>query len=95
MLRCWWCTLEIITPVVKCPIRQENNNLIAIGNFCSLSCVKSFAIKESYIDPVYADSVRLLQLFNTITIQPALGPYVLRQYGGYMNSDEFKSYLNF
>ncbi|AOC55137.1 hypothetical protein LCDVSa053R [Lymphocystis disease virus 3] len=92
MLRCWWCTLEIISENKECPIRKEGDKLITIGKFCSLSCVKSFAIKESYFDPVYSESIRLIQLFNG-DVKPALGFQVLRQYGGYMNPEEFKAYL--
>ncbi len=94
MLRCWWCTLKIEFNAKECPVRKEADKLITIGKFCSLSCVKSFAMKESFSDPVYSDSVRLIQLFNG-DVKPALGFQILREYGGYMNPEEFKSLLTF
>ncbi len=72
--RCMWCTLDVETKPIGCPIdsvsmitdeknslREFSNRFITYGIFCSFNCAKSFAQERSH-DSKFRHSIRLLQL---------------------------------
>ena len=45
---CWWCCHDFDTTPLSMPVRHDErrNTFHTSGNFCSWSCMKSFAIDK-------------------------------------------------
>ncbi|CAL44713.1 21.8 kD Zn-finger/nucleic acid binding [Spodoptera frugiperda ascovirus 1a] len=65
-----------------------------VGSFCSLSCTLSWCVRESLVEPMYSNSVTLINLYcmrNGIELPKEARTYtLLKKYGGPLTIEEFR-----
>lgn len=100
-LICWWCVHDL--PQLPCfhlPIRYDSDreSFVTIGNFCSWSCAKAYAVDMN--------SARWGEIQSNLAIMRlrAFGKYVpmftapkreaLKKFGGSLTIEEFRAFSN-
>ena len=95
-LVCWNCTCNLDGYILGIPIKVNNGVFYTYGNFCSFGCCSRFVydnMKENYQE--YIPNLNLFKkhLSNSESIEPIkMSPpkYLLKQYGGNMDLDEYR-----
>lgn len=94
---CWWCTEKFTNRPLSLPISHTHNNYIFHGVFCSWPCVKSFSynINDSKIGirNDYINSLVRKMYGKFIHIDKAPFRYKLKKFGGELDIDEFRSFI--
>lgn len=94
---CWWCCHSFDGGALSMPYRydQKRNKFFTAGNFCSWSCMKSYAI-DKYGDTrgsIICGNIIVMrkQLFDKIgSIRPAPNRFKLNVFGGDLTIEEFR-----
>ena len=99
MTCCWWCCHET-TSNLELPVKYflNTNTFTTRGNFCSWSCMKSFAKNQypTYVMGRVCENITLMRkkMYGVITpIKPAHDRYLLEMFGGTMTIEEFREGL--
>jgi len=94
---CWWCCHPYDTEPLSMPYRydQKRNKFYTTGNFCSWSCMKSFAIDKHGITrgSIICGNMVIMrkQMYGKIgSIRPAPFRYKLNVFGGDITIDQFR-----
>jgi hypothetical protein len=92
--KCWWCKNTFNTPNLMLPEHYFDGSFYCIGNFCSYNCMKAYNIdlndsniwkRESLINLMYQ------MTFNYYKhIEPSPSWLILKEFGGFMNINEFR-----
>ena len=95
---CWWCCHPFDGDPLSMPYRYDNkrNKFFTTGNFCSWSCMKSFAVDKhgDTRGSIICGNIIVMrkQLFGKIgSIKPAPNRFKLNVFGGDLTIDEFRS----
>lgn len=94
---CWWCCHDHDGDSLSLPYRydQMRNKFYTCGNFCSWSCMKSYAI-DKYGDmrgSIISGNIIVMrkQLYGKIgSIKPAPDRFKLNVFGGHLTIEEFR-----
>lgn len=94
---CWWCCHPYDTQPLSMPYRydQKRNKFFTTGNFCSWSCMKSFAIDKHGVTrgSIICGNMVVMrkQLYGKIgSIRPAPFRYKLNVFGGDLTIEQFR-----
>lgn len=94
---CWWCCHPYDTEPLSMPYRydQKRNKFFTTGNFCSWSCMKSFAIDKHGVTrgSIICGNMVVMrkQLYGKIgPIRPAPFRYKLNVFGGDLTIEQFR-----
>lgn len=95
--KCWWCKYLFDDNPVQLPEDYYNDTFYCIGYFCSFNCAKSFNMdntnyslsskRESLLNLLYYQTYS-----NHVEITPAPSWLTLKDYGGYLNINEFRKH---
>lgn len=94
---CWWCCHDFDTTPLSMPVRHDErrNTFHTSGNFCSWSCMKSFAIDKHGLTKggLICGNIVMMRkkMFNQIgPVKPAPNRFRLKEFGGDMTIEEFR-----
>lgn len=94
---CWWCCHDFDTTPLSMPVRHDErrNTFHTSGNFCSWSCMKSFAIDKHGLTKggLICGNIVMMRkkMFNQIgPVKPAPNRFRLKVFGGDMTIEEFR-----
>lgn len=97
---CWWCCHEFNTTPLALPYKYDDrrNTFYTTGNFCSWSCIKSFAIDKYGLSKggLICGNIVMMRRkkYNKIgPIQKAPSRFRLKEFGGDLTIEEFRSNL--
>ena len=95
---CWWCCHPYDTEPLSLPYRYDDlrNKFSTAGNFCSWSCMKSYALDRYGINKggIICGNIVVMRrkMYNHVgTVRPAPNRYTLDVFGGNMTIDEFRA----
>ena len=91
--RCYYCHHNFPNKPFYLPIdySSELNRYKVFGNFCSPSCVKSYALNHKiYSNKAYLVGQMYRKLMGNINIKCAPPIQCLKEYGGTMTINEFR-----
>ena len=96
-IHCYWCCNKFETPPLGIPVSYDSNKFNVHGCFCSLECASAYNFKNNHnIDEMWEryNLINLLgrKLGYTSQIKPAPDKLSLKQFGGFMDIDQFRSY---
>jgi len=98
-LLCWWCVHALPQrPCIHLPIKYDAklDKFECIGNFCSWSCTKAFALDMNTArQGEYQSFLALMRkkaYGKTIPCWPAPKRWALKCFGGTMSIEEFRAY---
>lgn len=96
---CWWCCHPYETEPLSLPYRYDElrNKFSTAGNFCSWSCMKSYAIDRYGINKggIICGNIITMRrkMYNVFTpVRPAPNRYNLNVFGGDMTIEEFRQH---
>lgn len=96
---CWWCCHPYETEPLSLPYRYDDlrNKFSTAGNFCSWSCMKSYAIDRYGINKgsIICGNIIAMRrkMYNIFTpVRPAPNRYSLKVFGGDMTIEEFREH---
>jgi hypothetical protein len=94
---CWWCCHDFEGTQLKMPLKhdEKRNTFHTTGNFCSWSCMKSYAIEKYGLSRggLICGNIVMLRkkMYNQIgPIKPAPYKYRLKEFGGDLTIEEFR-----
>jgi hypothetical protein len=94
---CWWCCHDFEGTQLKMPLKhdEKRNTFHTTGNFCSWSCMKSYAIEKYGLSRggLICGNIVMLRkkMYNQIgSIKPAPHKYRLKEFGGDLTIEEFR-----
>ena len=98
-IQCYWCCNKYDTPPFGIPIRYENGNFDVYGCFCSLECATAYNFKMNHnIDEMW-ERYNLINLLSRhigykTQVKPAPDRLSLKQFGGFIDIEQFRNYTN-
>jgi hypothetical protein len=98
-IQCYWCCNKYDTSPFGIPIRYEDGNFDVYGCFCSLECAAAYNFKMNHnIDEMW-ERYNLINLLSRhighkTQVKPAPDRLALKQFGGFMDIEQFRSYTN-
>lgn len=99
---CWWCCHEFDTTSLSLPYKYDDrrNKFYTTGNFCSWSCMKSFAIDKYGLSKggLICGNIVMMRRkkYDKIgPIQRAPSRFRLKEFGGDLSIEEFRSNLTY
>ena len=94
---CWWCCHDFSGEPLCMPYKYDDrrNKFYTSGNFCSWSCMKSFAIDKYGISRggIICGNIIMMRkkMYNQLGgIKPAPSRFSLKEFGGDMTIDQFR-----
>ena len=94
---CWWCCHNFDTTPLSMPFRYDNrrNKFYTAGNFCSWSCMKSYAIDKHGLTKggLISGNIVMMRkkMYNQIgPVKPAPNRFKLKEFGGDLTIDVFR-----
>ena len=94
---CWWCCHSFTGAPLSMPHRYDDrrNKFSVAGNFCSWSCMKSFAIDRYGITRggIICGNIIMMRkkMYNQIgSIKQAPNRFMLKEFGGDMTIEQFR-----
>jgi hypothetical protein len=94
---CWWCCHDFEGTQLKMPLKhdEKRNTFHTTGNFCSWSCMKSYAIEKYGLSRggLICGNIVMLRkkMYNQIgPIKPAPHKYRLKEFGGDLTIEDFR-----
>ena len=94
---CWWCCHEFDSTPLSMPFRHDERRNIfhTSGNFCSWSCMKSYAIDKYGLSRggLICGNIVMMRkkMFNQIgSVKPAPDRFRLKEFGGDMTIEDFR-----
>lgn len=94
---CWWCCHTYEGDSLSMPYKydQKRNKFYTTGNFCSWSCMKTFAIDKHGVTrgSIMCGNMVIMrkQMFGKIgSIKPAPNRFKLKEFGGNLSIEEFR-----
>ena len=94
---CWWCCHEFSGEVLSMPHKYDDrrNKFYTSGNFCSWSCMKSFAIDKHGISRggIICGNIIMMRkkMYNQLSgIKPAPNRFRLKEFGGDLTIEQFR-----
>ena len=96
---CWWCCHPFEGTPLNMPYKYDDrrNQFQTTGNFCSWSCMKSFAIDKYGVNSrggIICGNITLMRrrMYGQMGhVKPAPNRFSLKVFGGDMTIDEFRS----
>lgn len=95
---CWWCCHPFDNEPLQLPYNYDNrrNKFSTTGNFCSWSCMKSYALEKYGLTKgsIICGNITLMRkrIYNKLnTIKRAPHRYKLDVFGGDLTIEEFRS----
>ena len=94
---CYWCCHRFDNPPFGLPINYVDSKFKVFGCFCSLECAAAFNFDtKDCSDEVWERNNYINMLSRKIdyknAIKPAPNRLVLKNFGGYLNIEEFRQY---
>lgn len=96
---CYWCCNKFESAPVGIPVYFEEDKFDVYGCFCSLECAAAYNFKNNHnIDEMW-ERFNLLNLLGRRMgyrqhVKPAPDRLSLKQFGGFMDIEQFRSYSN-
>ena len=94
---CWWCCHDFDSTPLSMPFRHDERRNIfhTSGNFCSWSCMKSYAIDKYGLSRggLICGNIVMMRkkMFNQIgSVKPAPDRFRLKEFGGDMTIEDFR-----
>lgn len=94
---CWWCCHDFPGASLTMPHKYDDRRqkFSVSGNFCSWSCMKSYAIDKYGISRggIICGNIIMMRkkMYNQIgSIKPAPNRFMLKEFGGDMTIDQFR-----
>lgn len=101
MVLCWWCCHETDQEPLHMPVKHDErrNTFNMSGNFCSWSCMKSFALDKYGVSRggiICGNIITYRKLKYNIfeRIMPAPNKFKLQCFGGDLTIEEFRKNRN-
>ena len=92
--KCWWCSYNS-NPIVELPEHYFNNMFYMTGKFCSYNCAMAYNIDLNDENISKRNSLLYLHYKKTYNTEPniivAPSWKVLKEFGGSLDIDEFRS----
>jgi hypothetical protein len=95
---CWWCCHDFSGEALSMPNKYDDrrNKFYTSGNFCSWSCMKSFAIDKYGISKggIICGNIIMMRkkMYNQIgSIKPAPNRFLLNEFGGELTIEQFRN----
>jgi hypothetical protein len=95
---CWWCCHPYDTEPLSLPYGHDElrNKFSTTGNFCSWSCMKSYAIDRYGINKgsIICGNIVMMRrrmYGHSGSVRPAPNRYRLKVFGGDMTIEEFRA----
>jgi hypothetical protein len=95
---CWWCCHDFDSTPLSMPFKHDErrNTFSTCGNFCSWSCIKSYAIEKYGLTKggLICGNVVMMRkkMYNQIgPVKPAPNRFRLKEFGGDMTIEEFRA----
>lgn len=98
-IHCYWCCSKFDNAPFGIPVNFDNDNFDVYGCFCSLECATAFNFKTNHnIDEMW-ERYNLINLLShrigyKVQVKPAPDRLSLKQFGGFMDIEQFRSYTN-
>ena len=98
-INCYWCCCKFENAPFGIPINYDNDNFDVYGCFCSLECATAYNFKMNHnIDEMW-ERYNLINLLSRkigykVQVKPAPDRLALKQFGGFMDIEQFRSYTN-
>lgn len=98
-IHCYWCCNKFDTVPFGIPITYEKEKFDVYGCFCSLECAAAFNFKTNHnIDEMW-ERYNLINLLSRKIgyknqVRPAPDRLSLKQFGGFMEIEQFRLYHN-
>lgn len=98
-IHCYWCCHKFNNAPFGIPINFENTKFEVFGCFCTLECAAAYNFKMNHnIDEMWERNNLINLLSRHIGyksyVKPAPDRLCLKQFGGFMDIDEFRSHTN-
>lgn len=97
LMWCWWCCHDFDTEALSMPFKHDErrNKFFTSGNFCSWSCMKSYAIEKYGLSRggLICGNIVMMRkkMYNQIGhVKPAPNRFALKEFGGDLTIDEFR-----
>ena len=94
---CWWCCHDFDTTALSMPFKhdEKRNKFYTTGNFCSWSCMKSYAIEKYGISKggLICGNIVMMRkkMYNQIGhVKPAPNRFRLKEFGGDLDIEQFR-----
>ncbi len=94
---CWWCCHSFDTTPLNMPFKYDDrrNKFYTSGNFCSWSCMKSYAIDKYGISKggLICGNMLMMRkkMYNQLGhVKPAPNRFRLTEFGGELTIEEFR-----
>lgn len=94
---CWWCCHDFTDTPLKLPVKHDDrrNTFHTTGNFCSWSCMKSYALERYGLSRggLICGNIVMMRkkMYNQIgSIKPAPYRFSLKEFGGDLTIEEFR-----
>ncbi len=95
---CWWCCHSFDGEPLSMPYKhdEKRNKFDTSGNFCSWSCMKSFALDRHGITKgsIICGNIVMMRkkMYNQLgNIKPAPNRFLLKEFGGDLTIEQFRS----
>lgn len=98
-IHCYWCCHKFNNAPFGIPINFENNKFEVFGCFCTLECAAAYNFKMNHnIDEMWERNNLINLLSRHIDyksfVKPAPDRLCLKQFGGFMDIEEFRNHTN-
>ena len=96
---CYWCCNKFDTTPIGIPVNYDKEQFDVYGCFCSLECAAAYNFKNNHnIDEMW-ERYNLINLLSRRIgykhqVKPAPDRLSLKQFGGFMDIDQFRNYTN-
>ena len=96
-IHCYWCCHKFDTPPIGIPVSYNKEKFDVFGCFCSLECAAAHNFKNNHnIDDMW-ERYNLINLLSRklgyeSRIKPAPDRLSLKQFGGFMEIEQFREY---
>ena len=96
-IHCYWCCQKFSTVPFGIPVKYSANKFHVYGCFCSLECAAAYNLKNyDSIDEMWERYMLINMLSRRIghkeQVVPAPSKLSLKEFGGYMEIDEFRRF---
>jgi hypothetical protein len=98
-IHCYWCCQKFPTVPFGIPVKYNSNKFHVYGCFCSLECAAAYNLKNyDSIDEMWERYMLINMLSRRIgckdQVIPAPSRLALKEFGGYMDIDEFRKFTD-
>lgn len=98
-IHCYWCCQKFPTVPFGIPVKYSSNMFHVYGCFCSLECAAAYNLKNyDSIDEMWERYMLINMLSRRIghrtQVIPAPSRLALKEFGGYMDIEEFRRFTD-